>query len=301
MKAFISLVICVLFYFVVVFFAEVFGSETNDKYSVVTEPYDPILVKSANYAVKPTSKYVPNGVEMNEHQHEKRETMTHPSTLETLHSDLRGRKFPVYFEEPRYIFLRQPESLPQTEDGLSFIPQRGRKSESEALLEKRELSIRQMLEGGDYFVPNRGKKQNGNGITKKIKFDDILGPDDFIPNRGKKELADFFVSSLGRRHSINDLQPFFAKKSVLTTIQNDSNKERGGSVLFYPTRGKKSILDSLSQNQDTFFSSRGKRNPIIWSILNDEELDPWDYGMTVDGSYDTVSALDRYQTNKIIQ
>lgn len=173
-------------------------------------------------------------------------------------------------------------------------------------MEKRELSIKQMLEGNDYFVPNRGKKRLGNGISKKIKFDDILGSDElFIPNRGKKELIDFTSPSFGSgsfsaSRMLNGLQPLFSKKNVLNAIQNVGSKEvENDEELFYPTRGKKNILENLAQSQDTFFSSRGKRNPVIWSMLN-EELSPWEYLTVDDSSYDADSALDRYQTNKII-
>ncbi|XP_058449240.1 uncharacterized protein LOC131429204 [Malaya genurostris] len=299
MKASISLGIIVLFYTVVMIFVEVFGSEINDKRLVPAEPFLAPTASIPNIS-KQSSNHVLNGAKMYEHQHEKREAVTQPSTIESLQADLqqhlRDRKF--YVGEPRYIFLRQPES---DDDDIAFIPQRGRKSDQAALLEKRDLSIRQMLAGGDYFVPNRGKKQNGNGITKKIKFDDILGPDDFIPNRGKKEYYNPFVSAFGQGRAFNDLPAsILSKKNVLTTIQNVSSKEGNREELFYPTRGKKNILDNLSSNQDTFFSSRGRRNPIIWSILS-EELDPWDYGINDGDANDAASILDRYQINKIIQ
>lgn len=169
-----------------------------------------------------------------------------------------------------------------------------------------------MLEGGDYFVPNRGKKATGVGISKKVKFDDILGSDElFIPNRGKKELFELLG---GGGRAINELQPYYYnKKNVLTAIQNVGGKNDGtAEELFYPTRGKKAnVLDNLAQNADTFFSSRGKRIPVAWNLLNQNangnDDDPWEYltaaaAATADdsSSYDADFALDRYQTNKII-
>lgn len=221
---------------------------------------------------------------------------------------LRGRRLPFYVDEPRYVVIGRP-SLFQSNGGFSFIPQRGRKSDppqpssiSATALEKRELSIQQMLQGSDYFVPNRGKKRLSSGISKKIKFDDILGSDElFIPNRGKKELFDLFPA-MTRGRMLNDFQPYLSKKNVLNTIQNVGSKESdSGGELFYPTRGKKNILENLAQSQDTFFSSRGKRNPLL--LAEDEGLSPWEYlaGADDDSSYDAdLPPLDSYQSNKII-
>ncbi|KAL1400679.1 hypothetical protein pipiens_007237 [Culex pipiens pipiens] len=270
-------------------------------------------------------EYVPEGIPAdNEHhrQHDKRDAMPRRPSLEDLLAqqwpeppNLRGRRLPLYAEEPRFILLRQPTQQQQhhSSPSFSFIPQRGRKSDPLlSTLAKRELSIKQMLEGGDYFVPNRGKKATGVGISKKVKFDDILGSDElFIPNRGKKELFELLG---GGGRAINELQPYYYnKKNVLTAIQNVGGKNDGtAEELFYPTRGKKAnVLDNLAQNADTFFSSRGKRIPVAWNLLNQNangnDDDPWEYltaaaAATADdsSSYDADFALDRYQTNKII-
>ncbi|XP_055525017.1 uncharacterized protein LOC129718344 [Wyeomyia smithii] len=262
--------------------------------AAVTESYEPYLVTSANYGLV-SSKFQPSSqYTSSDHQHEKRDAVSHRTRQEALPTDpqayLRDQLLP-------FLLLRQPFMV--SDSGLSLIPQRDRKAE------KRELSIQQMLEGGDYFVPNRGRKRSGNGISKKIKFDDILGPDDFIPNRGKKEFFKLISSPVPvSGQSINELQSFFTKKNVLSTIKNVSSKEGEGEELFFPTRGKKgsgSILDNLARGQDTFFSSRGRRNPIVWSLLN-EEPDPWEYAFITEGTDDSGDlTINRYQTNKIIK
>ncbi|XP_055618271.1 uncharacterized protein LOC129763333 [Toxorhynchites rutilus septentrionalis] len=317
MKASISLGVCVLCCLVALIAAGpgvvAFEYEQNDKHPTTTKN-KPNSAKSANYGtdennLEPVLEYVPNEQPMNGHQYEKRETVTHPTTMEVLQPDLqqhlRDRRLPLYIDEPKYIVLRRPTDFLQSSPGFSFIPQRGRKSDSAALLRKRELSIKQMLDGGDYFFPNRGKKWVGNGITKKVKFDDILGSDElFIPNRGKKELLDLYPpppTLLNGRRLLNDLQPFFSKKNVLGAIQKVGSKDQNeGDELFFPTRGKKNILDSLAQNQDVFFSSRGKRNPIIWSMLTEPEANSWEYLLNENSSYDGNLLLDRYRNNKAI-
>nr|XP_019545186.2 uncharacterized protein LOC109415713 [Aedes albopictus] len=349
MKTSKSVGICVLCGLVALIAAEAFGYETTrDKHSTSSSGVtvaDGSAAKNEQNSVKPAAdygssaysvehvlEYVPGDrAQVNgQHQHEKRDILTHPSSsgldltqLDT-HQHLRGRRLPFYVEEPRFVLLGRPasSSLYQSIGGFSFIPQRGRKSDppspasnAATALEKRELSIKQMLEGSDYFVPNRGKKRVGNGIAKKIKFDDILGSDEpFIPNRGKKELFDLFPAIAGGR-SLNEFQPFFSKKNVLNAIQNVGSKDApdSGGELFYPTRGKKNVLENLAQSQDTFFSSRGKRNPIVWSMLSEDGPSPWEYlegvddGSSSSGSsgYDADSPsslplLDRYQSNKII-
>ncbi|XP_062540194.1 uncharacterized protein LOC134208142 [Armigeres subalbatus] len=290
MKPIISLGVCVLSSLVALFAVEAFPFETpRDKHSAAPKNYQDTVKPVGTKSAEQVPEYVPSDLAgANEHQHEKRETLTHPNAVESLQLDMQPQhirippRLPFYVEEPNYVVVRRPSTA-----GIAFIPQRGRKSDptsnTATALKKRELSIRQMLDGRDYFVPNRGKKRVGNGISKKIKFDDILNSDElFIPNRGKKELLDLFPA-VGSGKIVNEFQPVFSKKNVMNAIQNIGSADvDSGEELFYPTRGKKNILENLAQNQDTFFSSRGRRNPVAWSLLNDNGLGPWEYVVAAD-------------------
>uniref|UniRef100_A0A182IVC4 Uncharacterized protein n=1 Tax=Anopheles atroparvus TaxID=41427 RepID=A0A182IVC4_ANOAO len=138
---------------------------------------------------------------------------------------------------------------------LVFVPSRGRRYGGFGVpTEKRQLTIEQMLEKGDYFVPNRGKKaptaSSSELMIKKGKFDVLLGgpgsPDEyFFPNRGKKE--------------------YFLAYDPIGSV-----RQSGGRDAFSSFEGKlagagenrlrRNLLENLANDhKDTFFSSRGKR------------------------------------------
>ncbi|KFB42691.1 AGAP005277-PA-like protein [Anopheles sinensis] len=145
------------------------------------------------------------------------------------------------------------DSLPSR---LVFMPSRGRRYGGFSIpTEKRQLTIEQMLEKGDYFVPNRGKKSptagssGGNELMiKKGKFDVLLGsgaPDEyFFPNRGKKE---YFVAYEPLAASVSGGK--FASAGFAGEVRHPSE-----------SRLRRNLLENLAnEHKDTFFSSRGKR------------------------------------------
>ncbi|XP_055612738.1 uncharacterized protein LOC129759346 [Uranotaenia lowii] len=329
MRTIITLGVCVIYNFLVALTiaerANSFETPTKENLPVIIGKNEAKSELSPSYGASRNNPESTMEYEFHQQQrlHDKRATdlQSLPSALETLPPEvvqqhLRDRRQPWYVDEPGYILLRRPLLQQSSSSAFSFIPQRGRKSgplSSDAAspaLAKRELSIKQMLEGGDYFVPNRGKKRFSNGISKKVKFDEILGSDElFIPNRGKKELLDLLVPSSSQFSGrlINDFrQPLIvgsnSKKNILNAIQTGGHKDIStGEELFYPTRGKKNILDNLAQSQETFFSSRGKRNPTIWNLLS-EEKNPWDF-LDTGGDYENYESdnfYDRFQSNKLL-
>ncbi|XP_035911505.1 uncharacterized protein LOC118511931 [Anopheles stephensi] len=133
---------------------------------------------------------------------------------------------------------------------LVFMPARGRRFGGfEIPAEKRQLTIEQMLEKGDYFVPNRGKKSPTTGeLIKKGKFDVLLGgsPDEyFFPNRGKKQYWLTYDSG-------GNVRPMVARGAG--TVPSSAAQQPIASRL------RRNLLENLAnEHKDTFFSSRGKR------------------------------------------
>nr|XP_040220962.1 uncharacterized protein LOC120948562 [Anopheles coluzzii] len=147
---------------------------------------------------------------------------------------------------------------------LVFMPARGRRFGSfEIPAEKRQITIEQMLEKGDYFVPNRGKKAPTNGeLIKKGKFDVLLGgsPDEyFFPNRGKKQYLLAYDAG-------SNIRPLVSNTARGDTVPLD-DKVSNFAVpslqhLHQPlvNRLRRNLLENLAnEHKDTFFSSRGKR------------------------------------------
>uniref|UniRef100_A0A182WK61 Uncharacterized protein n=1 Tax=Anopheles minimus TaxID=112268 RepID=A0A182WK61_9DIPT len=136
---------------------------------------------------------------------------------------------------------------------LVFMPARGRRFGSfEIPTEKRQITIEQMLEKGDYFVPNRGKKAPTTGeLIKKGKFDVLLGssPDEyFFPNRGKKQY--WLTYDTANRAAT----PFDGKLNSFPLPSVQQLQQPLASRL------RRNLLENLAnEHKDTFFSSRGKR------------------------------------------
>ncbi|XP_052895126.1 uncharacterized protein LOC128302357 [Anopheles moucheti] len=198
----------------------------------------------------------PNAIE-NERHRKTRETipLTRPtSTSDESHStstkattQIRRRRM-----EPKIRSLPSP---------LVFMPARGRRFGGfEIPTEKRQITIEQMLEKGDYFVPNRGKKAPTptGELIKKGTFDVLLGgsPDEyFFPNRGKKQYWLTYDFPNGR--SVVPARagsPFDGKLSSYT-IPNVQQLQQP-----LASRLRRNLLENLAnEHKDTFFSSRGKR------------------------------------------
>ncbi|XP_053666879.1 uncharacterized protein LOC128715983 [Anopheles marshallii] len=189
----------------------------------------------------------------NERHRNTRETiqLTRPaSTSDTTHStstkatQIRRRRM-----EPKIRSLPSP---------LVFMPARGRRFGGfEIPAEKRQITIEQMLEKGDYFVPNRGKKAptpTGEAI-KKGTFDVLLGgsPDEyFFPNRGKKQYWLTYDSSPGRSVPARAVTPFDGQLNTVPNLQQLQQP--------LASRWRRNLLENLAnEHKDTFFSSRGKR------------------------------------------
>ncbi|XP_050075072.1 uncharacterized protein LOC126562568 [Anopheles maculipalpis] len=142
---------------------------------------------------------------------------------------------------------------------LVFMPARGRRFGGfEIPAEKRQITIEQMLEKGDYFVPNRGKKAPTTGeLIKKGKFDVLLGgaPDEyFFPNRGKKQYW------LSYDRTGGNVRPLVARGAA--TFDGQLKSFTAPQQLQKPiaNRLRRNLLENLAnEHKDTFFSSRGKR------------------------------------------
>uniref|UniRef100_A0A182N8Z2 Uncharacterized protein n=1 Tax=Anopheles dirus TaxID=7168 RepID=A0A182N8Z2_9DIPT len=144
---------------------------------------------------------------------------------------------------------------------LPFMPPRSRRFGGiEIPTEKRQITIEQMLEKGDYFVPNRGKKTPTTGeLIKKGKFDELLGSaadEYFFPNRGKKQyLLTYDISS--------NVSPLLSRSPASFERKLASFAMPGGvQQLQHPveSRLRRNLLENLAnEHKDTFFSSRGKR------------------------------------------
>ncbi|XP_050095545.1 uncharacterized protein LOC126577727 [Anopheles aquasalis] len=161
---------------------------------------------------------------------------------------------------------------------LVFMPARGRRYGG---TDKRQITIEQMLEKGDYFVPNRGKKaasSSGGGggggggggdevALKKNKFDVLLGTDEyFFPNRGKKEYL--------LRYGSGRFRP------LRRTTSSDNGAQAMGRIGGTTTIGshplesrlRRNLLENLvNEHKDTFFSSRGKRLPQAYGSGDGDE------------------------------
>ncbi|XP_049294524.1 uncharacterized protein LOC125769746 [Anopheles funestus] len=163
----------------------------------------------------------------------------------------------------KQIRLRRMEpNIRNLPSPLVFMPARGRRFGGfEIPTEKRQITIEQMLEKGDYFVPNRGKKAPTptGELIKKGKFDVLLGgtPDEyFFPNRGKKQYWLTYDSSVsnGRPMAARAVTPFDGKQNSYTL----SNVQQLQQPL--ASRLRRNLLENLAnEHKDTFFSSRGKR------------------------------------------
>uniref|UniRef100_A0A182SRN0 Uncharacterized protein n=1 Tax=Anopheles maculatus TaxID=74869 RepID=A0A182SRN0_9DIPT len=190
----------------------------------------------------------------NERHRQTRETYKFPRPAATsdesistspTNSQIRRRRM-----EPKIRGLSSP---------LVFMPARGRRFGGfEIPAEKRQITIEQMLEKGDYFVPNRGKKAPTTGeLIKKGKFDVLLGgsPDEyFFPNRGKKQYWLAYDSG-------GNVRPMVARGPVsfdgqLNSFTAPSNAQQQPIA----SRLRRNLLENLAnEHKDTFFSSRGKR------------------------------------------
>uniref|UniRef100_A0A182PQ79 Uncharacterized protein n=1 Tax=Anopheles epiroticus TaxID=199890 RepID=A0A182PQ79_9DIPT len=161
-----------------------------------------------------------------------------PTGTTTVASQIRRRRM-----EPKIRDLPEP---------LLFMPARGRRFRSYELpTEKRQITIEQMLEKGDYFVPNRGKKAPNNGeLIKKGKFDVLLGgtsDEYFFPNRGKKQ----YLLAYDRKGATLPLE------DTLTHYAVPSLQQLPRPLM---NRWRRNLLENLAnEHKDTFFSSRGKR------------------------------------------
>ncbi|XP_049544559.1 uncharacterized protein LOC125956574 [Anopheles darlingi] len=154
---------------------------------------------------------------------------------------------------------------------LVFMPARGRRFGG---ADKRQITIEQMLEKGDYFVPNRGKKATSSGgggddaaALKKTKFDVLLGTDEyFFPNRGKKEYL--------LRYSNGRFRPL--RRTPLSENGSPVMGGIGGAPIgSHPleNRLRRNLLENLAnEHKDTFFSSRGKRIPEAYGSGDNDSL-----------------------------
>lgn len=138
-----------------------------------------------------------------------------------------------------------------------FIPPRGRRTNQNEELPKRNKNLNKLFSDLDIFVPNRGKK---NGASK---FNDILLPEDlFFPNRGKKDLFEI------QRHNddnVDDIEKFFYSQKGKKSRSRESSFEKfGDDDLFYPNRGKKNsnrqFNGILNPDDLLFYPNRGKRD-----------------------------------------
>uniref|UniRef100_A0A182QNG9 Uncharacterized protein n=1 Tax=Anopheles farauti TaxID=69004 RepID=A0A182QNG9_9DIPT len=165
---------------------------------------------------------------------------------------------------------RMDQKMRNIPSPLVFMPSRGRRfGDIEAPIEKRQITIEQMLEKGDYFVPNRGKKTPTTGdLIKKGKFDELLsGTADeyFFPNRGKKQYLLSYDSGSNVRPLLNRGPLPFERKFAVHAMP--------GSVqqLQHPveSRLRRNLLENLAnEHKDTFFSSRGKRlRPLMEELI----------------------------------
>uniref|UniRef100_A0A182M2B4 Uncharacterized protein n=1 Tax=Anopheles culicifacies TaxID=139723 RepID=A0A182M2B4_9DIPT len=175
-----------------------------------------------------------------------RETYTRPAATsdESISTSPKASQIRRRRMEPKIRNLPSP---------LVFMPARGRRFGSfEIPTEKRQITIEQMLEKGDYFVPNRGKKAPTTGeLIKKGKFDVLLGssPEEyFFPNRGKKQ---YWLTYDSTNHPTT---PYDGK---LTSFPLPSAQQLQQPLA---SRLRRNLLENLAnEHKDTFFSSRGKR------------------------------------------
>ncbi|XP_035784279.1 uncharacterized protein LOC118462578 [Anopheles albimanus] len=186
---------------------------------------------------------------------------------------------------------------------LVFVPARGRRYGG---TDKRQITIEQMLEKGDYFVPNRGKKASSSSggagdeaALKKTKFDVLLGTDEyFFPNRGKKEYVLRYASGRFR-----PLRRTASTENGATAMGGIGGTTIGSHPL--ESRLRRNLLENLvNEHKDTFFSSRGKRIPEAYGsgdhdalVKFEEQLAAMDDCETSDDCGMASELLEQSETN----